>query len=53
VEPVFGQIKEPRGVRRFSMRRLKAAGAEWDLVCLTHNLLRLFRHGSLPVAAAL
>jgi transposase len=43
VEPVFGQIKGPRGFTRFSLRgRLKAA-AEWTFVCLTHNLLKLFR----------
>jgi hypothetical protein len=45
VEPVFGQIKEVRGFRRFSFRGLDHCQAEWDLVCLTHNLLNLFRHG--------
>jgi transposase len=43
VEPVFGQIKEVRGFRRFSFRGLKKVKAEWDLICLTHNLLKLFR----------
>ena len=52
VEPVFGQIKESRGFRRFSLRGLAAAGAEWDLVCLVHNLLKLHRYGSLPAARA-
>jgi transposase len=45
VEPVFGQIKEWRGFRRFSFRGLKNVRAEWKLVCLTHNLLKLFRSG--------
>ena len=45
VEPVFGQIKEPRGFRRFSFRGLQAVSLEWDLICLTHNLLKLFRAG--------
>jgi len=45
VEPVFGQIKEPRGFRRFSFRGLQAVTMEWDLICLTHNLLKLFRAG--------
>ena len=45
VEPVFGQIKEARGFRRFSFRGLENCQAEWDLVCLTHNLLKLFRSG--------
>ena len=43
VEPVFGQIKEGRGFRRFSFRGLCPVKAEWQLVCLTHNLLKLFR----------
>ena len=43
VEPVFGQIKEARGFRRFLLRGLDAVRAEWRLVCLTHNLLKLFR----------
>jgi transposase len=45
VEPVFGQIKEWRGFRRFSLRGLQKVRAEWKLVCLTHNLLKLFRSG--------
>ncbi len=43
VEPVFGQIKEVRGFRRFLLRGLEKARAEWSLQCLTHNLLKLFR----------
>jgi len=50
VEPVFGQIKEARGFRRFSMRGLEKVKAEWTLVCLTHNLLKLFRSGRLQQA---
>ena len=45
VEPVFGQIKEWRGFRRFSLRGLQKVRAEWKLICLTHNLLKLFRSG--------
>lgn len=43
VEPVFGQVKEVRGFRRFSFRGLEKNRAEWSLICLTHNLLKLFR----------
>jgi transposase len=50
VEPVFGQIKEWRAFRRFSLRGLEKAGAEWKLICLTHNLLKLFRSGWVPQA---
>ncbi len=45
VEPVFGQIKEARGFRRFLLRGLAAIRGEWRLVCLTHNLLKLWRYG--------
>jgi hypothetical protein len=45
VEPVFGQIKEWRGFRRFSLRGLEKVRGEWNLVCLTHNPLKLFRSG--------
>ena len=44
VEPVFAHIKERRGFRRFSMRGLWKAQAEWSLICTTHNLIKLHRH---------
>jgi len=42
VEPVFGQTKGARGFVQFSMRGLEKMRGEWTLVCLTHNLLKLF-----------
>jgi IS5 family transposase len=44
VEPVFGQIKQARGFRRFSLRGRHKVGCEWALVCLAHNLRKLFRN---------
>jgi Transposase DDE domain len=44
IEPVFGQIKEQQGARRFLRRGLAACTAEWKLLCGTHNLLKLWRH---------
>lgn len=44
VEPVFGQIEQARGFRRFSQRGQTKVRREWAFVCLTHNLLKLFRH---------
>jgi len=35
VEPVFGQIKEARGLRRFRFRGLGSVQAEWSLICAT------------------
>jgi len=43
IEPVFAYIKDRRGFRRFSFRGLTKVGAEWTLICLTHNLLKLHR----------
>jgi transposase len=50
-EPVFGQIKEVRGFRRFSFRGRVKVWAEWCLICLTHNLLKLFRSRPRPILA--
>jgi transposase len=44
VEPVFGQIKQVRGFRQFLVRGLKKVQGEWKLVCLTHNLLKIWRY---------
>ncbi|QNI69716.1 IS1182 family transposase [Cyanobium sp. NS01] len=43
VEPVNGQIKEGRGLRRFLLRGLEKVNGEWHLIAATHNLLKLFR----------
>jgi transposase len=41
VEPVFGQIKAPRGFRQFLLRGLDKVRAEWAMICTAHNLLKL------------
>jgi hypothetical protein len=51
VEPVFGQIKEVRGFRRFLLRGLDNIRGEWRLVCLTHNLLKIWRYTCAPITA--
>jgi hypothetical protein len=45
VEPIFGQIKHGRGFRQFLMRGLEKMRGEWSLICLTHNLRKLFMNG--------
>ena len=45
VEPVFGQIKEALGFRRFSLRGKAKVTAEWHLVCAVHDLGKLFKSG--------
>ena len=43
VEPVFGQIKQGRGLRQFLLRGKERVEAEWKLMCLTHNVRKLHR----------
>ncbi|MGZ0172800.1 MAG: transposase [Planctomycetales bacterium] len=49
MELVFGQIKHVRGFRQFLRRGLECVSAEWQLLCLTHNLLKIWRHQMLRV----
>jgi hypothetical protein len=46
VEPVFGMVKSARGIRRFLLRGLEKVSAEWQLICLTHNLLKIWRRSN-------
>jgi len=48
VEPVYGQVKEGQGFRRFMRRGFEAATSEASLVATTHNLLKLWRSGQAP-----
>ena len=43
IEPVFGQIKECMGFRRFLLRGIEKVRGEWSLVCTAHNLRKLLR----------
>ncbi len=42
MEPVFGQMKFNLGFRRFRLRGLDKAGGEWTLVCLVHNIKKIY-----------
>ena len=50
IEPVFGQTKHNRGIRRFSRRGLTAVDSEWKLIAATHNLLKLWQHAKPALA---
>jgi transposase len=41
IEPVFGNIKNNLGYRRFTLRSMPAVQSEWRLICAAHNLLKL------------
>lgn len=46
VEPVYGQIKAGKQrFRQFSFRGLTKVRHEWALICLGHNLKKIFRSG--------
>lgn len=42
VEPVFGVLKQQRGMRQFKRRGLTGVGTEWALAATAYNLTRLF-----------
>ena len=41
----LARSKAHRGFRRFLLRGLAKVRGEWCLVCLTHNLLKIWRYG--------
>jgi DDE family transposase len=51
VEPVCGQSKAARGVRRFVLRGLANIRGEGRVVCLTPTLLKVWRYGRVLRAA--
>ena len=44
IEPVFGQLKFNRQIKRFQRRGRAACRSEWRLIAATHNLLKLHRY---------
>jgi hypothetical protein len=50
VEPVFAYLKHVRGFRQFLLRGQARVEAEWLLMCLTHNVLKMFRAKQLQTA---
>ncbi len=50
IEPIFGQTKHNRGIRRFARRGLNAVSSEWKLIAATHNILKLWRHAKPALA---
>ncbi|MBA7697082.1 2-hydroxy-3-oxopropionate reductase [subsurface metagenome] len=42
VEPVFGQVKFNLGFRRFRLRGVDKADGEWTVVCLVHNIKKIY-----------
>lgn len=42
IEPVFGVLKEQRGMRRFRSRGLAQVAVEWTLAAIAYNLTRMW-----------
>ncbi len=51
VEPVFADTKFNRRIDRFLRRGRAAVRSEWRLAAAGHNLLKLYRHSTAPLAA--
>lgn len=46
VEPVFGNITEAIGIKRFSLRGKKKVNGQWQLMAIIHNLMKIHRYGA-------
>jgi hypothetical protein len=45
VEPVFGNISNNKGLRRFSLRGKEKVQGQWKLFCMVHNIEKLANYG--------
>jgi len=45
VEPVFGHINTMIGFKRFSFRGKTKVNAQWQLISMVHNILKIHRYG--------
>jgi transposase len=50
IEPTFGQTKD--GLAGLPRRGIEAARADWRMICLAHNLKKLWRHNQASRKAA-
>ena len=50
IEPVFGDRKHNRAIRRFRRRGLDAARSEWAFLHLAGNILKLYKHHTAQLA---
>jgi transposase len=50
IEPVFGDRKHNKGIRRFRRRGLDAVRSEWAFLHLASNMLKLYKHHTTQLA---
>lgn len=48
VEPVYGDIKKNKGFTAFCLRGLEKASIEFNIICITHNLMKIHTHLKRP-----
>lgn len=47
VEPVFGNINTNKRLNRFSLRGKQKVNAQWQMMCMIHNIEKIQRYGKL------
>jgi len=45
VEPVFGNLRETIGIKRFTLRGKKKVDGQWKLMTMVHNIFKIHRYG--------
>lgn len=45
VEPVFGNLRNNKGLDRFTLRGRRKVDTQWKLYCMVHNIEKLAHHG--------
>ena len=45
MEPVFANLRPPKGLDRFTVRGQKKVSTQWQLFCLVHNIEKMARRG--------
>jgi len=45
VEPVFGNITENIGIKRFTLRGKRKVNVQWQLMAMIHNIFKIYRYG--------
>lgn len=45
IEPVFGNVKQNKGLNRFTLRGNKKVNIQWKLFAIIHNIGKLYNYG--------
>lgn len=44
IEPIWGNLKENKKIRKFNLRGKEKVNAEFLLHCLSHNIVKIYKH---------